>query len=149
MTYDQQPNFKVIIVVDYQSDEEPSRQEKLLMQSSFLAGVGISTYPDPPSFDSIVAETNSVEYQINTSGSQSFSNRNIFNRMYRAIVLCYCAIIIKKPKLRMVPFKRILDILSFIKVKNLPVEFNIFTVIGHVAKIMSNQVADVEERREI
>ena len=119
------------------------------MQSSFLAGVAISTYPESPSFDSIVAETNSVEYQINISGNQSFSNKNIFNRMYRAIVLCYCAIIRKKPKLRTIPFKRILDMLNFIKVKNIPVEFNISTITAYLARIMSNQVADVEERREI
>ena len=88
-------------------------------------------------------------YQINVSSnqSQSFSNKSVFNKMYRAIVLCYCVSILKYPKLRMVPFKRIADLLNFIKIKNISVEFNIFTIVAYIGKIMSNLVNDAEERR--
>ena len=67
--------------------------------------------------------------------------------MYRAMVLCYCVSVLKYPQLRLVPFKRVMDMLNFIKSKNIVVEFNIFTIVSYLAKMMSNQVADAEERR--
>ena len=69
--------------------------------------------------------------------------------MYRAIILCYCISILKYPKLRLIPFKRIVDLLNFIKVRNISVEFNIFTIVAFIGRVMSNLVSDAEERREV
>jgi hypothetical protein len=53
------------------------------------------------------------------------------------------------PHLRRLPIKRLLDVLNYIKSKSIPVEFNIFTIVDYIGKIMSNVVAGSEERREV
>jgi hypothetical protein len=150
MNYDKQAGFKVFIILDHIIEGQETLQEQLVKTSTFLSGIGINLYPEQPSYDAIVVENSNLEYQVNISANQSnFSNKQIFNKMYRAIALCYVTAIRRYPRLRVLPFKRITDLLSFIKTKNISVEFNIFTISTYFGRMMSNLMAIAEERREV
>lgn len=69
--------------------------------------------------------------------------------MYRTTALCYTALVTRYPKVRTMPFKRIMDTLSYIKNKSINIEFNIFTIVNYLSRVMSGQTANSEERREI
>jgi len=49
MNYDQQKDFKVVVVVNWK-EVGKTEQEELLRQSSFLMGVSINMYPAVPSY---------------------------------------------------------------------------------------------------
>ena len=64
------------------------------------------------------------------------------------IVICYTIIQRKYPNIKFF-FKRMLETLQFIKIRQTPVEFNIFTIVNYLSKVMSHQIEDLEQRREI
>lgn len=47
------------------------------------------------------------------------------------------------------PFKRILDMLHFLKTRNITIEFNIFTIVAYFSRMMSGYAVDAQQRREI
>lgn len=64
------------------------------------------------------------------------------------IVICYTVIRRKYPKVKF-SFKRMAESLQFIKLRQIPVEFNIFTIVNYLSRVMSHQIEDLEQRREV
>lgn len=123
MNYDRQSGFRVIIALDHNIGQKETFQERLVKKSAFLSGISAELYPEDPSYDSLLNEFIGIEYQISLSNNSSsnFGHKNIFNKMYRLITLCYTVVVSNYPQARAMPFKRILDSLQFIKTKNLTV----------------------------
>lgn len=115
-----------------------------------MSGISIQLYPEEPSYDALIAETSHIEYQTNISANQSsFTNKQVFNKFYRLVTLCYVALTSRYPRLKSMPFKRILDMLHFIKTRNITIEFNVFTIVAYFSRMMSGYAVDAQQRREI
>lgn len=46
-------------------------------------------------------------------------------------------------------FKRMVETLQYIKLRLLAVEFNVFTIVNFLSRVMSHQVNDIEQRKVI
>lgn len=69
--------------------------------------------------------------------------------MYKYALICYTIITNTYKELRYFPLKRIVEVLNFIKVKNIVVEFNVYNVVSFFSKMMSHQLSDAQERKEV
>ena len=79
-----------------------------------------------------------------TLGKASFENKHTYNQMFRYTFICHTVLCNNYKELKHFPLKRLTEVLNFIKIKNIPVEFNVMTIVNFLGRMFSHQLSDAQ-----